>query len=214
MIPSNNEASKATRHDGGFTLLELLVSLALIALLMVAMPAALNLAKRTQATATQLDRQATAEATASFIEQRLAEATSIYDRGGDGRLLVIFRGEPGLLAFVAPVTFATAQSGLARLQFEIGTDADGRSGLIMTWTAWRPLESGDPAPVVLSRLMLPDATEFQLRYFGAATASQKPEWTTTWTRQDRIPDLIEFRISNGAALDTRPRSVPLRLRLP
>ena len=203
--------------DAGFTLLELLVSLVLIALLMVAMPAALQLAKRTQSTAIQLDRQATTEAAASFIEQRLAEATAIYDRGDDGRLHVIFRGQPGLLAFIAPVTVTTAQSGLARLQFEIGTDTDGRSGLVMTWSLWRPpaiADQSDTNPVAQSRLLIPAATQFELRYFGAASASQKPEWTETWTRMDAIPDLIEFRISNGQALDTRFRSVALRLRLP
>ncbi|MEQ1697434.1 MAG: prepilin-type N-terminal cleavage/methylation domain-containing protein [Hyphomicrobiaceae bacterium] len=203
--------------DAGFTLLELLVSLVLIAMLMVAMPAALHLAKRMQTTASLLDRQATAAATASFIEQRLAEATAIYDRGDDGRLHVIFRGEPGLLAFIAPVTFTTAQSGLARLQFEIGTDTDGRSGLMMTWSLWRPPSTNDQpnTPLVAqSRLLLPAATQFELRYFGAVTALQKPEWSGTWTRLDRIPDMIEFRISNGAALDTHQRSVPLRLRPP
>ena len=213
MFPSSSTA----RNDCGFTLLELLVSLVLIALLMIAMPAALHMAKRTQTTANQLDRQANIEAAASFIEQRLAETTSIYDRGDDGLLHVIFRGGPSLVAFVAPVTFAPLQSGLARLQFEIGTDTDGRSGVIMKWNAWRPPAIGDPAqppPVTQSRMMVPDATQFQLRYFGAASASQNPDWTETWTRMDRIPDLIEFRISNGADFDTRLRSVPLRLRLP
>ncbi len=214
---STTTSSPIERSDAGFTLLELLVSLVLIALLMVAMPAALQLAKRTQSTATKLDRQATTQAAASFIEQRIAEATAIYDRGDDGRLHVIFRGEPNLLAFIAPVTFATAQSGLARLQFEIGTDPDGRSGLIMTWSAWRPPAIGDRSntqPVAQSRTIFPAATQFELRYFGAASATQKPEWTPTWTRIDKIPELIEFRISNGADLDTRTRSIPLRLRLP
>ena len=216
-MPSTNTSFPIERSDAGFSLLELLVSLVLISLLMVAMPAALQLAKRTQSTATQLDRQATTQAAASFIEQRLAEATAIYDRGDDGRLQVIFRGEPNLLAFIAPVTFATAQSGLARLQFEIGTDPDGRSGLIMTWSAWRPPAIGDRSntqPVAQSRTIFPAATQFELRYFGAASPTQKPEWTPTWTRMDMIPEHIEFRISNGADLDTQTRSIPLRLRLP
>lgn len=208
---------KPAHRNAGFTLLELLVSLVLIALLMVAMPAALHLAKRTQTTATQLDHQSAVEAAATFIEQRLAEATAIYDRGDDGRLHVIFRGDPNVLAFIAPVTFATAQSGLARLQFEIGSDSDGRSGLIMTWSQWRPPVEGDQPdtpPPAQSRLIFPAATQFQLRYFGAASASQKPSWTETWTRMDKIPDLIEFRISNDQALDTRIRRVVLHLRLP
>jgi hypothetical protein len=127
-----------------------------------------------------------------------------------------------VLAFIAPITFATPQSGLARLQFEIGSDGDGRTGLIMTWSPWRPPADGDPPdkpPAAQSRLIFPAATQFQLRYFGAASASQKPDWTETWTRMDKIPDLIEFRISNGPvppdqALDTRIRRVVLHRRLP
>jgi prepilin-type N-terminal cleavage/methylation domain-containing protein len=191
---------QSCQAEAGFTLLELLVSLVLISMLMVAMPAAFQLAKRTQTTATLLDRQAAIAAAASFMEQHISEATAIYDRGEDGRLHVIFRGEPNVLAFIAPLTFASAQSGL-----------------ILTWSPWQPPANGDqpgPPPVERSRLLFPAATQFQLRYFGAASASQKPEWSDTWTRLDRIPDMIEFRISNGAALDTFTRNIPLRLRLP
>lgn len=211
------QTDPSVRCESGFTLLELLVSLVLVALLMVAMPAALHLAKRTQAAASQLDRLGITEAASIFIEQRLSEATAMYDRGDDGRLHVIFRGEPNRLAFIAPVTFTAAQAGLARLEFEIGTDADARSGLIMSWKTWRPPANADQPgaqPEPNTRLLVPNATQFQLRYYGAPSASQSPEWTQSWTRMDRIPDLVEFQILSGTTLDNHVRQVPLRLRLP
>ena len=134
-------------HEAGFTLLELLVSLVLTALLMVAMPAALTLAKRTAAAGHELDRDAAIEAVAAFIENRLSEATAIYDRGDDGRLHVIFKGDPDALGFVAPIKFVTGDAGLAKLDLKIASDEQSHNGLVMVWTPWRPQQSSDqPSP--------------------------------------------------------------------
>ena len=206
-------------HEAGFTLLELLVSLVLTALLMVAMPAALTLAKRTAAAGHELDRDAAIEAVAGFIEHRLSEATAIYDRGDDGRLHVIFKGDPDALGFVAPIKFVTGDAGLAKLDLKISSDEEGHNGLVMVWTPWRPQQSGEqpsPAPTSKSRLIVPDATKFEVRYLGSASASEKPAWTDAWTRTDAIPDLVEFRFykSGSRILDSGLRRVVLHLRLP
>lgn len=203
-------------HEAGFTLLEMLVSLVLIALLMVAMPQALTFARRTQSAAAALDREAAIDAAASFIEHRLAEATAIYDRGDDGRLHVIFHGDPNAISFVAPIAFSAREAGLARLDVGISDDGNSRSGLKLTWRSWRPPAVGEQSAVIVppqSRLIVTDATAFDLRYYGVAAGEDKPDWTDTWSRPDAIPDLVEFRITRPG-LAVRIRTVPLKLRLP
>lgn len=204
------------RHEAGFTLIELLVSLVLAALLMAAIPPSLRFAKRALATATALDRRFEAEAALSFIEQRLAEATSIYDRGDDGRLRIIFSGDANRITFVAPAAFEARTSGLAtfdiRLAPQLGETA---GGLAMSWTSWRPAlvagERGAAAPLA-TRLMLPGAVDFQISYFGQPSASEKAVWADQWRRIDTVPDLVELKVSvNGEA---KVRRVALRLKLP
>lgn len=197
--------SCSREREAGFTLLELLVSLALAALLMAAVPATVRFAKRGLTVAAELDTRARADAALAFLEQRLSQSTAIYDRGDDGRLRIIFEGSPQSIVFVAPVTFKTEDSGLARFKVSIGSDGDGRGGLILTWQPWRPtLAGGQSAETVepRSRLLVSPAQDFALRYFGAPSASEDPEWSDTWQRGDSLPDLVEFRVtvSGGATV--------------
>ena len=188
----------ANNRESGFTLLELLVSLALTALLMAAVPATLKFAQRGVAAAAELDSRARVGSALMFLEQRLSEATASYDRGDDGRLRILFNGEPNSLAFVAPLTFKTEDSGLARFTYALGSDSQGRSGLLLTWLPWRPAPAegqSTAAEEPRSRLVITPANNFGLRYFGAASADDQPGWSETWQRNDALPDLVEFRVA-------------------
>jgi general secretion pathway protein J len=197
-------------REAGFTLLEMLVSLALAALLFALVPGTLKFAQRWAATAAALDRSSRADAGLRFIEQRLAETTAIYERGDDGRLRIIFSGEPDKVTFMAPVKFDAAASGLAQLELKI---AEG--GLALAWTPWRPAVAGDdarsPAPTK-SRIVVPASRGLALRYFGAVTQSDQPAWSDQWHRPDAIPDLIELRVS--AEGEVKVLMLPLRLKMP
>lgn len=210
------------RRDAGFTLLEMLVSLALLTLLLALMPPALRLARKGPAIATELERRSADEAAMSFIVQRLAEATPVYRRGDDGRLQIQFDGQPGRIGFIAPLRFDAASNGLARFDLAIGTGADGQQGLIMSWTPWQPKNRDASAagtseatlapPTGKLRLMIPGAPDLRLRYFGALRSREAPGWASAWTRTDALPTLLELTVPAPTGL--RQRVVHLQLNLP
>ena len=206
------------RPDGGFTLLELLVSLVLLSLLMSLVPPALRLAQRGPAIAAELDRRAEIDAALSFSVQQLGEATPIYLRGDDGRLQIQFDGKPEAIGFVAPAKFDSADSGLTRFDLALGSDAAGRHGLLLSWTAWRSAsrygtdpKNGAPA-VSQSKLLIEGATDFRLRYFGSVRSRGEKDWSTSWPRTDALPALVEMSVTT--AKETRRRIVTLHLDLP
>jgi general secretion pathway protein J len=211
--------SRDRRHrDAGFTLIDMVVSIVLLALLMALIPSALRLAHRGPEIAAELDRRGAADAGLNFIERHLAEASAIFQRGEDGRLQIVFVGNPDAITFVAPVTFLAGENGLARFDVTIGRDAQGQIGVLGAWRAWQPVVSvstpGARVAVVpsKSRLLVADATTLRARYFGSLQDQQPPEWSSPWPRADALPDMVELQVS--ALGETRTRLIVLRLRLP
>ena len=202
-------------NEAGFTLIELLVSLVLVALLLAAVPPALNFAQRSVMAVAALDHRSETDAALTFVEQRLAETTAIYDRGDDGRLRIIFSGEANAIAFMAPFMLAEA-SGLSKLELKI-EDASSANpdGLMLRWTPWRPAPAeGEnvPPPKTQSRRIVLGARSLDIRYFGAPLPGEKPVWSDQWARADTIPDLVELRVTLPG--EVKVRQVALRLRLP
>ena len=206
---------RSANGQDGFTLIELLVSLVLTALLLAAVPPALRFAQRSVTAVAALDQRTGADTALTFVEQRLAETTAIYDRAGDGRLRIIFSGEANAIEFMAPMASA-GSSGLSKLGFKIEDAASASpGGLRLTWTPWRPAPAeGDyvPPPTTQSRLILPGARALNIRYFGAPLPGEQPDWADQWARADTIPDLVELRVDLPG--EVKVRQVALRLKLP
>ena len=200
------------------TLLELLVSLGLTALIMAAVPTVIRITNQALSTTESLDREAADRAAIDLISRHLTQALSMYERGRDGRLQVMFRGEPKLIRFIAPATLGPA-GGM--FQFEVkaaGGTAEAADptarGVLFGWQLYRPLTAEDKAAQDWhERLLFPDATDFALSYHGPSQARAEPEWSPSWSATDAIPDLVEIRITTRRAGSSQTRSIRIPLML-
>lgn len=205
------------RSEAGFTLLELLVAVALVALVVASLPALFHLARRSSATVAGLDRREAIFSALAFVEARLSEATATKQRDGSGRLVVAFRGRPDRISFVAPLSVVAEESGLTAFELAMADGAPG--GLALRWRIWRPppLTGGQPArdqqvaPDHV-RILVAGAHRLAMRYRGAVEPGKPPVWTDSWPRDDVLPDLVELTVAIGTATETR--AVPLRLKPP
>jgi general secretion pathway protein J len=204
--------------DGGFSLIEVIVSIGLLALILAAMPSALRLGFRALNSVQSVDRNFANQAGLDFVEQRAGEATPIYDRGADGRLQVVFRGETDVLAFVAPAAIGP-EGGL--YWFELAAvqgpaDAGRESGisLNLSWSAFRPTARDRASADRREKQIATGISAFSLRYYGSPGPRSSPEWMDVWTSKERLPDLIELRATSasGGRNMTRVMRVPLRLK--
>ena len=211
MIARAQLRQPAISADAGFSLIEMIVSLGLMALLLTALPGALRLGTRALGTAQDLDRTAARDAAIDMIERHLAQAMPIYEHHADGRLRIAFQGEPTSVIFLAPAGQG-ATGGLYLWELKSTTAADARNGVTLYLSVYRPGVAGQRSVQERQERLLLAETELAMRYFGAPTARSDPQWHESWSAGDKLPELVEVRFTPGYREQGRLLIVPLRLR--
>jgi general secretion pathway protein J len=178
--------SQGADGQAGFTLLELLVAMAVLSLLALVMMGSLKFSarvwERTQATADASDAVSSAQA---FIRHQLAAAYPQWQDGGPDRPHVLFDGEAQALSFLAP---PPAQFGPGtNLRYTLQRSKSG--GLEVVWQSQAP----EDAPK--STLLLPNISSVDFDYFGPAFGGSLPKWFDSWSNRARLPDLVRIRIA-------------------
>lgn len=196
--------------SAGFTLIELIVALTLLAMALVVVPSTLKLANRALATSERLSASSDARIEWDFVARHLAEAMPAMARDGDGKLAVAFSGDARNLTFLAPLASGPDGGGVYRVGLSFG--AGGPSGGEVLELRLSPRGSappGEPAGArdEIRRIAIGTAAG-AFRYFGVPAGKAEPEWLDAWTRTDRLPDLVE--IAAGTAVLVRAE---MRLRL-
>jgi prepilin-type N-terminal cleavage/methylation domain-containing protein len=179
------------QSQAGFTVIELLVGLALLAVTVALLPSTLRLGARAWQTRADLDRGAEVTAALALLEQGIATALPVFTLGPDG-VGVLFVGGKRDLSFVSPAANGPAGAGVYRYRFG---PAEGGAGLVVQLSPYSPNADNVSGPAVARRLM-PHAVTF--RYFGAQPASEPPQWHEGWQLAAAMPSLVEV------ALETTP----------
>jgi general secretion pathway protein J len=206
-----------TDPEGGFTLLELLVSLVLLALILSFVGGALRFGARAWEAAGALDRGASMGAVRTFLEQRLAEAMPVYERDEAGRVRIAFSGQPQQLSFVSPSARGKAGAGLYRFSLNLQpVDRDARSGtaVALEQSLYQPEVGQVVAAPEDGQVLLGDIAGIELRYYGRKEARSPAAWHSQWTRADALPELVEISVllREQDARTWLPLVVELRLR--
>jgi prepilin-type N-terminal cleavage/methylation domain-containing protein len=207
-----------TDPESGFTLLELLVSLILLALILSFVGGALRFGARAWEAAGALDRGASMGAVRTFLEQRLAEAMPVYERDETGRVRIAFSGQPQQLSFVSPSARGKAGAGLYRFSLNLepaGRDAGTGTALALDQSLYRPeVVSQVVAGPEEGQPLLEDIAGIGLRYYGRKEARSPAAWHSEWTRADALPELVEISVllREQDARTWLPLVVELRLR--
>jgi general secretion pathway protein J len=204
----------------GFTLVELLIALVLIAVIMVLMFSGLRLGSRAwEGVATVSERVSDLRVARNFIERTLRQARPI-EVVFDGAQWPVFAGEPTRLELVAPLSEHVGIPGLyiLRLGLEPGGEYDRL--VLVRWLlhpevleggddypAWEPLmedtgigsdagpQDWDVAAGAYGRtVLLPEVAAFGLVYFGVAEGETEPEWFDEWADQPRLPQKVRLAL--------------------
>ncbi len=198
-----------SRKQAGFTLLEILVVMALLSVLMLAMVSALRGVgqggDRVEARLQQLDDERLA---AGFLRNALGRisARSVTTPRGTGPL---FEGAPDHVAWVGvmPARYGAGGRHFFRLAVE---DIDGNSALVLRYLPWVdqpgfPDWSGAPYQVVV-----PGVQALGLRYEDARQPDPAQAWSEAWAIADDLPARIAL-LMQGERLSMDRMVVPLRV---
>ncbi|HEX5957174.1 MAG TPA: prepilin-type N-terminal cleavage/methylation domain-containing protein [Hyphomicrobiaceae bacterium] len=202
------------QRQSGFTLIEVLVSLVLLALVLTLLTGGVRYARGTWNATARLDDLVDSDVAGAFIRARLAEAMPIYEQRKEGVMQVLFQGAADSVGFVAPAPNGPGGAGLYRYSLEAEAEDEGapRSLVVKVAAFFAGQTELRPALPADRHVLMRNVRSVSFRYFGRSEIRDPPAWHDAWTRLDAMPRLVEIAIARNDS-DGGPVNlvVPLRL---
>ena len=192
------------RRDAGFTLVELLVALALLALLSTLLAAGLRFSRNAVLSGEAgTERLLSAERALEIVRRQVQQADPLPLAGTGDRPPVTFAGDRANIVFVAPPAAYLAPGGeqIDWLQIE-----PAASGLRLV-LRFRPLDrTRDTWPPRLdpsefqSIVLLDGISAAQFSYFGRTQPSDAAQWWQKWEALPTLPGLVRLALASGGTI--------------
>lgn len=184
---------RTARASAGFTLLEILLALVLMALVMLGVWGVLAGAARVGHTADAvMAANENVRTTQQFLRRYVSmAAVQPWAKPGDERARV-FRGDADSMQFVAPLP---VQSGHAGLYLQSISIEKGDNGTLALWLAYRPYigpRIAEAEPV--RHLLLDDVQAGAFEYLAAGSPGGAGGWRSDWTSADALPLAVRIRL--------------------
>ena len=204
-------AEENIAHDAGFTIIELLVTLTLVALVLAMTPSLVGMAGRGLRVAGELTRGQSDVAALDAIGDKLSEARPLTKLQDDNTRRVQFSGTSNSVKFVAP---GVVHSYGGLLTYELGLVRTAGGGSVLALRRY-PFHAEDPDSPPSGgdlRTPMPATTRLAFRYYGPQGDDGAMGWTDNWESASYLPQLVEIRTQSRWAYAPQIRTViaPLR----
>ena len=214
----------APRRSGsrGFTLVELLIALAMVALIVLLLFGGLRVGTRTwDLVDVTADRVGAVRLAHGFLVRTLTQArpaTLVFD----GTQVALFAGDIERVEFAAPLSEHVGVPGVYVLRLEVDGSGPRRNLVLTRWlmhpevlegkrdgvTKWEPLKKDaqlalesvpldqDAAAGAFGRtLLLEGVKAIAINYYGVLAGETDPDWHKEWLEQPRPPALIRIHLT-------------------
>ena len=178
------------QHQHGFTLVELLVSLAILALIAVALAGTFRYGRLSWERTERFDVDTNLASVRQFVRQRLASAQPVNALLPGGRLQLAFDGRHDGATFVALSQGYTETAGLYQTTFDLSAGENGNSALYFSQALFRPDGTGDNKQD--RRLLMDNMAAIKFRYFGRLKPQSPRQWQDSWNDATLLPELVEI----------------------
>ncbi len=181
------------RRARGFTLLELLVSMTLLALILTLLFGGLRTGTRVwEAGAERADNLARLQASQGFLRRQIGGLYPLAERDRNGPPESSFEGTREHARFIGLLPAHFGFSGFQRIEVGLVDDDDGRH-LGVSWQAYGAEE-------MLSEedrraLLIEHVEAVELSYFGAKRRRGEARWEDDWRAAEQAPRLVRLRLS-------------------
>jgi general secretion pathway protein J len=181
----------------GFTLIEVLVSVTLLAVLLAAAMAGIRTVTRAAAAGSlAAERTNKLRVTQEFLRRELMQTLSTpFEQENTTGKTRVFKGEGDRLTFVAPMPGYLGKGGPYVQQVSIGRGRRGgqmefRQALLNGYRDERAkkVEEGDPV------VLLEGIRSATFEYRGLSDTGQVTDWDSTWDRYGAAPMMVRVKV--------------------
>ncbi len=192
------------RRGSGFTLVELVVAMVLLAVMMLLLYAGISFALRAwDAGDTHGRRTADSRIGENFLRRELTEIFPMRWKDATA-LKLAFEGESQRLRFVSSRAAGITLGGLSLVGVEVEGDARARTRHLVMRRAMPDDEAKDFRPLDQAErsIIIADVDNVVFGYFGSVNDFSEPQWTETWPYPGRVPQMVRMRVktAGGTAL--------------
>jgi general secretion pathway protein J len=166
--------------EAGFTLVEMLVSLALLALLSVFMVTGLRFSSQVKSAEARVEVLSQTDGARRHLRQTLAGAQNFTTAFSEQSETLSFIGTASDLTLTAPLDDRVAVGGLYRLTYEMD-----QQNLVLRYHLFR---FGEASPPESSIIILENISALALRYLSNGT------WRDSWNDPARAPQAVEINV--------------------
>lgn len=180
-------------RTAGFTLLEILLALVLLAFVMLGVWGAMRGATRVAHSADAVMAQSEAVRTVQQFLRRYVSAAQpqAFATDTDGRPQV-FVGAATRMQYVAPLPLQSGHAGLYVQTLELKKGAAGGKALWLEYAPWHA--AGTVAATPLQHLLLADLHAGSFEYLAAGGLGQRIAWHATWQGGHGLPDAVRIKL--------------------
>lgn len=179
--------------EAGFTLLELLIALTLLALLIPMLFGSFRYAYRAWDRMETSEQLAELSSVRSFLHNIIGATYPDY-LGTNGRTeWVAFNGDQDSLAFVAPTPAAAGGASMSHFTLHIAEGDHGKK-LVMDWSPeFGEADVFEKEGVESATILVDGLDQVFFSYYGGA-GNKAAQWNDQWTGRASLPNLVKMRL--------------------
>jgi len=215
---STQADNDAVETDAGFTLLEMVIALALLALITALLAGSMSAARRVLAVAERNTAFVTIGAAQNYLRSALAEAVPPNSVGSIEALGPAIEGSAATMQFTTTFSPAGLLGGTYRIEVQLEPVANRRGLFDLTVRQTQARSPGgdgaQPTGTSTSAVLVPNVTGATMAYFGATgDDGAEVQWQSDWTEPKRLPRLvrIDVQFATGDPRSWQRMQAPLLL---
>ncbi len=192
MIQIVSSTSSAAKGEAGFTLAELLVALALLAVVLGLANGGIRFGIRAWEATRAIDRNAELSAARDMLAACLKSAVPLSSVDDEGRVALAFQGARDRLSIVCPLRREASPHW--QLDLHVGGSGPARSLIASTTPFQRRKQARQLAAETQAHLLAGQIAGLDIRYFGDLDDGAGAKFHDQWAHPSRLPRLVAIAV--------------------
>lgn len=210
--------NRSEARDAGFSLIEMIVALALLSLIMALIASSVRGARRVLAVVETNATNSATIAAQNYLRAVITQAVPAQGNGAPGQSENAFSGGNDRLRFISGFSPHGLYEGIYRIDIGLVRSADrqGMFDLVVTQTLMRSASGDDaqPPPPIHRSILISNIEAMTISYFGASGEDlSKFDWQDYWSTPNRLPRVVQIKVKFARSDDRiwHPLQAPLQL---